>query len=198
MLGETSSFAVEGFNGKTLINLKMTLDGELIYSTPSLPPGLRDITVNGKTNLADFFNERLEYDNEGIGRTSPPVCADYTTTGDGILRLRFGVSRKYVPAQFPDPEISCNNGIRDGNEQGVDCGGDCITDEKEACDGIDNDNDCKIDEGGVCETEDEETPVSPREGKVSSFVSENSFFTIISVILVLLIFTVVVWRRWLS
>ncbi len=45
------------------------------------------------------------------------------------------------------PEADCSNGKKDGDETGIDCGGNCITQsfEIECADGIDNDNNCKID-----------------------------------------------------
>ncbi|MBI2580298.1 hypothetical protein HYV85_00640 [Candidatus Woesearchaeota archaeon] len=42
---------------------------------------------------------------------------------------------------------ACDNGIQDGGESGVDCGGPCILPEvvEDGCDGVDNNKDCEVD-----------------------------------------------------
>ena len=44
----------------------------------------------------------------------------------------------------------CMNGIQDGNEGGIDCGGICTNQNSEQCNGVDDNNNCVIDEGQVC------------------------------------------------
>jgi len=55
-----------------------------------------------------------------------------------------------VSCEEPEPQSSCNDGIRNGTETGVDCGGDCI-----ACatcdDGMQNGNETGVDCGGDCD-----------------------------------------------
>lgn len=55
----------------------------------------------------------------------------------------------------PCPLPSCNDGVWNGQETGIDCGGpDCLPCPEPSCsDGIQNQNETGIDCGGVCETE---------------------------------------------
>ena len=44
----------------------------------------------------------------------------------------------------------CADGIQNGDETGVDCGGNCMTADQEVCNGLDDNKNCLIDEGLTC------------------------------------------------
>lgn len=68
------------------------------------------------------------------------------------------------PQQQPVPVPSCSDGIQDGQEGGVDCGGACLLlDVPDVCDGVDNDRDCAVDEDNVCAKRTENKPQSETE-----------------------------------
>lgn len=48
---------------------------------------------------------------------------------------------------IPVTPPSCTNGQQDPGEGGIDCGGPCVTNDPELCDGLDDNHDCQTDEG---------------------------------------------------
>ncbi len=70
--------------------------------------------------------------------------------------------RDTTPLPTVAKQNSCDNGLRDGNEEGIDCGGDCATNDEEACDGADNDKDCVVDEDEKCKVVTQATQDEPQ------------------------------------
>jgi len=52
-----------------------------------------------------------------------------------------------ITYELDDGGDSCDNGIQDGDETGVDCGGSCVTLNEELCNGLDDNRNCEVDEG---------------------------------------------------
>ncbi len=52
-----------------------------------------------------------------------------------------------LPAIKAEIFPGCDDGIMNGDETGIDCGGSCVTADPELCNGIDDNHDCAIDEG---------------------------------------------------
>ncbi len=68
-----------------------------------------------------------------------------------LLFSAIAVNAQYTPQPYTKADKNCSNGVQDGDETGVDCGGVCFQkDVLEVCDGKDNDKNCLVDDN--CKT----------------------------------------------
>ena len=130
----------------------------------SLPP---DTTINGEFNLLDGCHDFIITDSGGNGLCCENGNGSYKLTIDGIVIASGSNFAAADTMTFCTTAPTCSDGIQNGGETGVDCGGCCTPCAVTCDDGIQNGDETGIDCGGSfcatcseCAASETETTVS--------------------------------------